>query len=337
VRLNLHSSIFHEKYDIELSQILIEAYRKRVSIHIKETVAFENWIKEKSRLDKDKWALIIKASFNLHTTSKTSCVFELKGDIGASVWDNEIPLIAPIDLDYILTLPIVIALENGRNDRNFLLCLGKSSLRERLLELEAQNALVYDGVGGINELVIFMKGKYSSNPAHKYKYWLLFDGDAPTPGSSGNIPKTLIELCKVNSFNNFHCLRRRAIENYLPISDLSDLNNLYDMYKVDDTDFKEQLVVFGKLSAVQRHHYHMKEGLRKLSCKKSGLFDNFCITTKKLIGRGFNKRIDSIFDFGHGSPAKDYEKLHQLLVKEGATKELADFLKQLDFNTRKMK
>lgn len=337
MRLNLHKSIFSEQHHIELNAILSEAHKKRISIHIEDNNSYNEWVSQRAELEQTKWNLAVKTSANLHISARTNCVFQIRDDIKIPNWEADIPIAKIEDLDYLLKLPLTIALENGRNDRNFLLSLCNTGLRKRLMELEKQLSLAFDGPGGINELINHMKGKYVSHPANKHKHWLLFDSDAPKPHEIADSAKQLISLCNENGFNHHHCLTRRAIENYLPIADSNDIDELYSLYKINDEEFKKQLVSFGNLSDTQRFHYHMKDGLKNNSCKKSGLYDTIDNPTKKLIQRGFNHRIDLVYNFGVDATFEDFEPLHQLLNKEGAPKELSAFLKQLDFNTRKMK
>lgn len=343
MRLNLHKSIFFDHNDLELFQIMTEAYKKRISVHIDDNDSYKAWIADRTRSEQTKWDYIIRTSASLHMSANTTCVFEINGDVKVSNWNAQTPIATLQDVDYLLKLPVIIALENGRNDRNFLLSICKPNLRKRLLELESQNSLVFDGAGGINELINYMKGRYIIHPANKYKYWLLFDGDAPSPKNLAASAIELIGLCKDRGFINHHCLNRRAIENYLPISEDIDFNMLYPLFKVDKTNaknnelFKDQLKAFGKLSEKQRHHYHMKDGLSNNSCKNSGLYESFDAPTKKLLNKGFKFRIDSIYDFGADASFDDFETLYKILLKDGATKELAPLLNQLDFNTRKTK
>ena len=337
MRLNLHSSIFSDKNDMELSHILVEAYKQRLSVHIEDNTSFSNWVSGRAKSEQSKWALVIKASAALHISANTNCIFQIRDDIETSNWNVEIPNVQPSDVDFLLRLPITFAVENSRNDRNFLLSICNPSLRERLLELELQQALVFDGGGGINELVNNMQDKYVSHPAKKHKHWMLFDGDSSVPNEILGSANDLIRLCQESNYNNYHCLTRRAIENYLPISDNTDIEELYSLFNVDDSEFKAQLTCFGSLSKDQRYHYHMKEGLRKANCKNSGLYDSFDKETKKLIGRGFKVRIDSIYDCGKNAGFEDFEPIHQLHIKENTPNEMSGFLRQLDFNTRKMK
>lgn len=337
MRLNLHKSIFAEHNHVHLNDILSEAYKKRISIHIEDESSYHDWVVQRPKLEQEKWVMLIKASANLHNSARTTCIFQINEDIENADWDAKIPIAKLDDIDYLLHLRTTIGVENSRNDRNFLLSLCNSSLRSRLIELENQECLDFDGPGGINELINRMQGKYISHPAKKYKSWLLFDGDATVPAEVAETANQLIELCKKNKFVNYHCLTRRAIENYLPISDSTNIEELYSLFNEDDAEFKEQLRCFSNLSKEQRYYYHMKEGLKKKNCKNSGLYSNFDNQTKKLIGRGFNIRIDSIFDCGINASSESFEPIHALHLKEDTPKELSTFLKQLDFNTRKIK
>lgn len=258
-----------------------EGYRKRISVHIEDVKSFENWVKNRPKLEQEKWDLLIRASAKLHLSANPTCIFQINNDVKFSDWDATPPQARTCDVDLLVNMPTTVALENSRNDKNFLLSLCKPSLRERLIELEAQERLVFDGPGGINELINNMNGKYVSHPAKRFKYWLLFDGDATIPNEIAETAEQLIALCKANKFNNFHCLSRRAIENYLPISKDTDIEQLYSLFNVENTEFKEQLICFSNLTENQRYYYHMKEGLKKSNCKNSGLYDDFDRNTKK--------------------------------------------------------
>lgn len=56
----------------------------------------------------------------------------------------------------------------------------------------------------------------------------------------------------------------------------------------------------------------------------------------KTIGRGFKVRIDSLFYCGNNPKSEDFEPVYRLHEKEGTPDEMLEYLKQLDFNTRKM-
>ncbi|TCI04090.1 hypothetical protein EZV61_07840 [Corallincola luteus] len=333
MRLNLHQDLFDSQYDAELTQIFIEAYRKRVSVHIEHADSFQSWLGTKDKATKERCAYVLSASAALHAGCKSPCTFSIVANGQGSDWDSNSPTVEACEVDYLLQLPTTISLENGRNDRNFLLSFCKKELRARLLELESQKALEFDGAGGINEQINHMKDRYVQHPANKHKYWLLFDGDSPSPGQTSEPARTLIDLCKEHGFKNFHCLARRAIENYLPVSPKKNIAEVYHLFGLDDEELREQIECFSELSDDQRSHFHTKEGLRNQSCKKSGLFTDI----PRQLRRGFRVRVDSVFNHGPNAKCEDFEPLHSLLESEGMIEELRKFLKQLDFTTRKIR
>jgi len=139
---------------------------------------------------------------------------------------DHVPIrLAPREALGLLGRPLRVFLENGRNDRGFLLAFADASTRSALLEAERSGWVVFETAGGITELSVRLgdttTARMESREAFRTMY--LCDSDAREPGKPSDIAlkveKGLNDLGLLYQRPSSHfgtVLVRRAAENYAP-------------------------------------------------------------------------------------------------------------------------
>lgn len=282
----LKGSLFTEKYKIQLKNLFSAALSKRgylkfelseirnklasLSISLDEAeIAYEYYIKDSARIPLQNKALV--------------CDEILDSDLTVSI-----PVLTPDDAVNLMMAPFEIWLENGRADREFLLCVVDNTLKEELTKREKSSALHIDGKGGIGELK--MSITTNQRPLiERNKLFVLMDSDCRVPGKLHQAAIDLKNVCESRNIH-YHCLNRRMIENYLPTqfleSELSRCSN--------EKSLHDKLRLFNQLSLEQRSCFHFKKGFTRSSNDKE-LYSN--LSTKVLNGlhNGFGKDISRFF------------------------------------------
>lgn len=128
----------------------------------------------------------------------------------------------------VASAPLRVLLENGRNDRAFLLAFADDLLAASLREAESSGWLVFETAGGIGELKVRLEDAASAPFClDNYRLMYLCDSDALEPGHPSEDAQSVASHMKrlANHFNlqprHFGAvLSRRAAENYAPPSDV---------------------------------------------------------------------------------------------------------------------
>ncbi|MBK6533150.1 MAG: hypothetical protein IPF99_27250 [Deltaproteobacteria bacterium] len=114
--------------------------------------------------------------------------------------------------------PFSIWLEDNESDREFLLRLVGHSLRQRLLLLESQaSPAVRFEHGGGN---VINRQLENLTPLRALRSWAMVDSDREEP--SADLPQKVKDIIASSNKNGFrlHVLKRREIENYIPLGAL---------------------------------------------------------------------------------------------------------------------
>jgi hypothetical protein len=147
--------------------------------------------------------------------------------------------------------------ENGVNDRMFVLAVASPEAKKRLLELEREASIEFKNGGGLGTMRQVLKQDLNSQTHVPLRSWVLFDSDAASPGAPSNESQLLRTLC-VNHRVHFHQINRRSIENYIPPAALRQWVFATTRRKAK----RPLLVAFCRLSDLQKHHYHLKRGFQ---------------------------------------------------------------------------
>lgn len=123
----------------------------------------------------------------------------------------------------LLARPLRVLLENGRNDRGFLLAFADAAMRTRLEQAESLGWLVFETAGGIGELKVRLKAQKDVPDLQHLRTIYLCDSDAMQPGQlsseaqeiHGELGKLVARFKAPTGFFG-NVLTRRAAENYAP-------------------------------------------------------------------------------------------------------------------------
>lgn len=147
--------------------------------------------------------------------------------IGPVQFERTPLLLTPIEALTVLGRPLRILLENGRNDRAFMLAFADSATHKALSEAEQAGWIVFETAGGISELLLRLESVADSTAREVFRTMYLCDSDAPEPGDlspvAADIQQRLTALAARfrRPAGHFGCvLTRRAAENYAPPGDV---------------------------------------------------------------------------------------------------------------------
>jgi hypothetical protein len=229
--------------------------------------------------------------------------------------------------------PLVLLLENARNDRKF---LGVLTRLRRDFDFER---LVREGLvdpqtnGGIGENRKWLE-EHGHRPELALRYWLMCDSDARRGWErpmDGSIPKgigdaeELAECCREHGVR-LHILERRAIENYLPLPAI-------ERWSAAGSDRAERYRALARLTPEQRHYYNMKRGFAQdvLNHKQAGregdLYGGLDPQVKQTLDRGIGSDIADLFQEKDG-----FRILERWLVNDGQedeAREIVDAIMEL--------
>ena len=158
-----------------------------------------------------------------------------------------------------LRRPLVIKVENQRNDGAFLKRVGLNRWREALAHSLQRGWLRIDHGGGMDEMRVNIEslGASDNDIAECLRSWLLFDSDCREPGVSSQQSESLRQLCMASGIAH-HQLERRAIENYLPLPVL--FRSADRLAGPARTRRRQATEALQGMPPEQRHCYNMKGG-----------------------------------------------------------------------------
>lgn len=160
----------------------------------------------------------------------------------------------------ILHRPYRLLVENAHSDGVFVFCMATPDERRFLEERVRREWLEIETCGGITGVTRRVKTlKRRHRDGLRLRCSAMFDCDAPVQGSPSDHAKTAEQACGPTIHH--HMLKRRAIENYLPLPTLERWCG--EKKGKEERDRKAKMRAFSRLQPVQRHHFHMKDGLKK--------------------------------------------------------------------------
>jgi hypothetical protein len=120
-----------------------------------------------------------------------------------------------------------VLLENGRNDRAFVLAFADGASHDALRKAEQEGWVVFETAGGIGELIQRISAARDSAPREVFRTMYLCDSDAREQGALSHeaaiVQQNLTDLSTLYGRPAGHfgaVLGRRAAENYAPPSDV---------------------------------------------------------------------------------------------------------------------
>jgi hypothetical protein len=157
--------------------------------------------------------------------------------------------------------PFRLYVENGRNDRQFLLAYTTPDQRDKFALLEQLNGLTFVHAGGITEMLALLQADIANQVASADYSWAVFDCDSLQPGVPSAHSKNLSHACVVLGIPQTQ-LQRRAIENYIPRNSLRYWVYLGKKKKNRARDARiATFQAYLLLAPHNAYHYNLKQGV----------------------------------------------------------------------------
>ncbi|MFT4975168.1 MAG: hypothetical protein ACI8S6_001055 [Myxococcota bacterium] len=309
MRVYLHSSVFSLNTDaLTLLGVISFAYenRHRIFVWDDQDEAWQGWLRARDQDIREQIELALEQSLLDDQQGRDLQTLHVV-DVEQDDWTAPEPRLMPRTALQFLARPLLVVLENSRNDRDFILAVA-NPLRRRELSAAVQAGWVTFSGGGFGEVkaaVDEMKGSRTNI----MRSWVMFDSDAQQPGVPSVDTQRVAQSCveTAQSIGEqpqrfFHQLQRRTIENYIPPQALCD--------SLRDTQL-QRARAFSRLSAPQRWHYYVKDGLRK-DCgdvrQPPALFRGVRLRDREVLWDGFGADIAPRF-FGAERPSLSWSML----------------------------
>lgn len=313
MRLDIAPEVFsNPRNEVDLMGLVERALKGKFYFRIVDDAAdgYIAWLKSQSRRVQSAWEHM-KEWGERDASSRRLVTLQVRDDEPTNWTNSELTL---KDAIWLVDQPFHVLLENGRNDRAFLLAMIPPEDRACLERLEEAGRLVYSGAGGIGELKKIVEDVVSGKKNKKQSYFALFDSDAPRKGMPSNQAKSVIAACDKIGIKH-HCLARRAIENYLPLSALED----FSIYPQDLRDRRLELIhALSKLSEEQRYHFRMKSGLPEKieDVNEAALYAAVPEADRPALRKGFSDKLADHFSLA------DRQRLWLQILRDRAHEEM---------------
>ncbi|WP_426260037.1 hypothetical protein [Sphingomonas sp. DC1100-1] len=190
--------------------------------------------------------------------------------------------------------PVTLWVENGRNDRKFFLALMPAEQRAMFQELERRHIFKVDSRGGLGELRVSLAELHERGSLDSRSNRALFDSDAEVPGHRSRDALSMIAFCESAGLA-YHCLVRRAIENYIPRKALWNWTTLHGPKRRVERSSKVD--AYDRMNSDQRRHFRMKDGWdANPSHQVAALFQDVSDVDRQTLRGGIDGDIASVYD-----------------------------------------
>jgi hypothetical protein len=278
------------------------------------------WLQRKGRADRELITHLATARSHDRLADKNVVRIDLSAPAGGRIDDNFTTSLHPRDCLTFLAQPFSVIVENEWFDGAFLLWIARALKRDNLIDAYRANRFVFRHAGGKGSLErsasVLSRGVWPApNGRHSraMRLWAcaVLDNDSKYPG---HVPNDVLIAGLTPWVAFVHELARRSIESYLPHTALTryDRSNL----------FKDRVDALFRLSADQRRHYHMKNGLRlkddanptkaaymaapEIAAQEKALFGPILAADWPKLASGFGKKLSAIYtDDAHRPVAAD--------------------------------
>lgn len=192
----------------------------------------------------------------------------------------------------ILERPLRLMVEDEANDGAFLRTVAPAHWRGELVAALEKGWLGLEHGGGLPRMPPQLENR---SKIEIMRLWVLFDSDAREPGKPSAESEAMRELCERRGIE-YHQLRRRAAENYLPLPALAAWTHLGPRSRRKERT--EKYLAFKEMSREQRHYYPMRGGFQK--DEKAGIPELFSeFAQRPALRFGFGKSIRALFKQKH--------------------------------------
>ena len=223
-----------------------------------DSPAFRQWREMLPELLRDELDLLLVESDKRQLRDPSTTVIRV-ADVAHLEWKGDVPRFPLDQAPAVLSRPLRVLVE-GVNDESFLRTAVPSFYRERFEQWERQQLLKIEHRGGIKNLHHALEQE-CQHRERRIHLFVMFDSDARKPQEPSEDSAQLAELCEAQAVPH-HPLQRRALDNYLPHPALERW-----LKQTQPIEFPGKWVprlrAFRLLTDPQRHHYNMKNGLKR--------------------------------------------------------------------------
>ena len=254
-----------------------------------ESPSVQHWLSQRDDAMRDSCRLALDLGIEHDALSPSRRAIRV-APVDQPQWDRDEPAL-PLDVGlHLLRTPFSVLLEDSLGDKWFLLAVATAERKCRLQEFERKGWLEFSHGGGITGIERRLESLLADR-GRILRTWALFDSDALRPGAPSDASQAAARACSARSVA-YHRLRRRAIENYVPLPALERWN------RTDEQ--KRRVRALGRLTPAQRHHYNMKHGFsgdanRLDRCRVGDLYDGLDEDTRSALDHGIDRDIAGLF------------------------------------------
>jgi hypothetical protein len=216
--------------------------------------------------------------------------------IEASEWSFPVPRLTVADAIQLLKAPFRILLEDDQTDRAFLLSMAEPEQRRYLEELEGKDYLRFEHGGGLGKMKATVQRDRKKRTAYFGRMWVLFDSDGLRPDLRSDDAKRLEKSC--GRLISHHMLKRRSIENYLPLTSLKSWIDRIPPRERGGRPAKHNAL--REMSKEQRYHFNMKNGFsgdkkRDDARTVGNLYEGLPENVRRDLKEGFGGKVAHLF------------------------------------------
>jgi hypothetical protein len=269
-----------------------------------EDARVQAWLAARGEREQEACQLALERGLREQARTRSSLTVRVSGiDVQPARRQGELVLALEPALRF-LRSPFLVLVEDRDADRAFVFAMAKPEWRERLGELEGRGSLHFEHGGGITRMRDTVRD-VARDIADRTRYWVLFDSDSLAPGRRSTDADKLVQACRDRV--EFHCLERRAIENYIPMAAL--LHWAEHAAPGNRDSMKRTARAFRNLQPSQRHHYKMRRGFagdagRDDAANAATLFDDLEPGVRQTLQGGFGGEVSEVLSW-HGWSAWD--------------------------------
>ena len=257
MRLLIADSVFSAGNRLELRALLQLSLARRCYMDViaKTSVSYQEWLLELTDAERTAWTLVSEYSARDMAVHRIQDVVVAGNAV--SEWDRSTPRISVTDALRLISIPARILVENSVNDRAFILAMLPETTRRYFEWLEANDLIEFSHTGGVTELKNIVDKVVALKHHRRIRYFAIFDSDSPAPGVRHRNSERAVKSCERAQIP-YHCLQRRAIENYLPKDALYYYANSVPAKAAAIR--RRKMDAFYRLTPMQRCHFRMKSG-----------------------------------------------------------------------------
>ncbi|MBF0611783.1 MAG: hypothetical protein G8345_12645 [Magnetococcales bacterium] len=318
MNIYLAANLFEPNKNLDVFLISLinaaEEGKHRIFIRDESNENFINWKDSQSPNVQDTINIVLMESMlkeNMGSAGLSICIHD-----GSTDWSLIPPAVSRHEAKKWMDIPVTVCLEDNISDRDFLLAMATHEYRKTLKELWENKLLEFIHCGGISGIP--NKCIFDWPEAMKKKIFAIFDHDGLHPDFPSAQSNKAENHCKNNNIS-YHRLKRRSIENYLPLPTLRDYatshgnGHIYDSF---DHIVKDEVYFFYNIP----HGFIGDQNRIRQGESSHGLFDDLSPQDRENLSKGFGDAIKKRFS----SPIEE-----QSLLDDGGWQELQPIILQL--------